>query len=234
MTLRLQSRKEKETNREYAYRILRSNIMTLHLPPGSVLNENELAEDLGISRTPVHEAIIKLKSEYLVDVFPQSSSRVSLIDLEIVKEGVFLRSVAEPAILQRIAGQTSPESLLLLKQNLEQQKSLLELDGDDNIDTYFNLDDEFHHIMYNIANKPKTWYSVKAICSHYDRVRYITAIIDKVDLKMLYSEHKTIYHLILLGQTSGFDVDQFYNNHLWKFQQDFENLTEQYANYFLL
>lgn len=69
MTIKISEKREKENNREYAYRLLRSNIMTLQLMPGATLNEGELTELLGISRTPIHEAIIMLKEESLVDVF---------------------------------------------------------------------------------------------------------------------------------------------------------------------
>ena len=58
MTIKISEKREKENNREYAYRLLRSNIMTLQLMPGATLNEGELTELLGISRTPIHEAII--------------------------------------------------------------------------------------------------------------------------------------------------------------------------------
>lgn len=231
MTLKLLKKKEKENNREYAYRLLRSNIMTLHLPPGTILNEGELADILGISRTPVHEAIIKLKSEYLVEVYPQSGSKVSLIDLEILKEGLFLRSTVEPVILKTIAGHINSDGLKPLKQNLESQLNALELE--DPIDTFFKLDDEFHRIMYNIANKPKTWYSIKSVSSHYDRVRYIDAIISKTDLMDIYNQHKNIYHLILMGITNDSELDQFYNRHLGTFQKNFERLVEQYSHYFL-
>lgn len=68
MGIRLLEKREKENNREYAYRTLRENIMTLELPPGETLNENELAEKMKVSRTPVHEAILMLKEEALAEV----------------------------------------------------------------------------------------------------------------------------------------------------------------------
>ena len=206
--------------------------MTLHLPPGTVLNESELSDILEISRTPVHEAIIKLTSEHLVEVYPQSASKVSLIDMELLKEGVFLRSTVELAIFRKICGQISSYELLPLKQNLDNQQIALE--SENPIDTFFKLDDAFHKIIYNIANKPKTWYSVKSISSHYDRVRYIDAILNETDLKSIYNQHKTIYHLILMGLTHDFDFDEFYIKHLGTFRKNFESLMEKYPHYFLI
>ena len=56
-----------ENNRAYAYRMLRKNIMTLQLQPGCQLSEAELGEQLAMSRTPVHEALMMLKSGSGVD-----------------------------------------------------------------------------------------------------------------------------------------------------------------------
>lgn len=232
MQIELPKRKEKETNREYAYRALRYNIMVLKLLPGTTLNEGKLSEIFNISRTPIHEAIIQLKSEHLVEVYPQSGSRVSLIDMSILKEGLFLRSVVEPVILKQIAGNINLEMLAPLKENLDMQKSILLEENP--IDIFFKLDDKFHQIIYNIANKSKTWYSIKSITTHYDRVRYIDAILNNTHLEFIYRQHKKMYNLILIGFTSDFNLDEFYENHLGIFRNNFEKLLEENSDYFLI
>lgn len=232
MELKLQNKKEKESNREYAYRILHSNIMTLQLPPGSILNEGELSQLLSVSRTPVHEAILRLRSEHLVNVYPQSASKVSLINVEYLKEGLFLRSIIEPAIIRKIAGIISSEDLLPLKHNLDQQ--LMSINSDDPISTFFQLDDDFHHIIYDLANKSNTWYSVKSVCSHYDRARYIDAILNKTDLNEIHNDHKKVYHYMLMGIAHNNEFDQFYQYHLHTFDKGFDNLIQYYPEYFLI
>ena len=52
--------------RETAYQLIRSRIINLDLKPNDVLNEKELVEEMGMSRTPIHEAIIMLSLEHLV------------------------------------------------------------------------------------------------------------------------------------------------------------------------
>ena len=54
-------KKHKETGKEYAYRVLKENIMSLELKPGELLSESDLSEKLSISRTPIREVIMKLK-----------------------------------------------------------------------------------------------------------------------------------------------------------------------------
>ena len=64
MTLEvLRERNPDENSRAYSYWALRRNIMLLRLEPGSVLNEAELSEQLGMSRTPIREALILLRNE---------------------------------------------------------------------------------------------------------------------------------------------------------------------------
>lgn len=136
MDIKMSNKKDNENNREYAYRILRNNIMKLSLLPGTTLNESELAEMFHMSRTPIHEAVIMLKEETLVKVYPQSASKVSYIDINIMKEGYFMRSVIEPKIISQIAGNMLKEHTELLRLNLEEQKAaILETE---NIDSFLS------------------------------------------------------------------------------------------------
>lgn len=100
--------------------------MTMQLLPGETLNEAELAEIFHVSRTPVHEAVIMLKEEMLVEVYPQSGSKVSYININTLKEGYFMRSVLEPEILATLAGSLSQDYVEKIKENLDLQKKVLE------------------------------------------------------------------------------------------------------------
>lgn len=81
-----EEQKPNETARDYAFRILRENIVSLKLKPGAAVSEKELADELGISRTPVREALIELSKMRVVEIFPQKKSKIALIDLELVEE----------------------------------------------------------------------------------------------------------------------------------------------------
>ena len=62
-------KKEKgENNKQFTYRILKKNIMKLSLKPGEEISEVEISEALNVSRTPVREAIVKLKEEKLINL----------------------------------------------------------------------------------------------------------------------------------------------------------------------
>ena len=67
--------------REVAYETIRSRIITMELKPGDELNDRELAQELGISRTPMREALIMLNIAHMVTIKPQSGTHVAPIDL---------------------------------------------------------------------------------------------------------------------------------------------------------
>lgn len=69
MDLLVPQPRPKESNREYACRVLRMNIMTFRLKPGEPLSEIEIAKLFQMSRTPVHEAITTLHNDWLIEIF---------------------------------------------------------------------------------------------------------------------------------------------------------------------
>lgn len=130
LPLLLDVRRMDENNRAYAYRMLRKNIMTLQLQPGCQLSEAELCEQLAMSRTPVHEALMMLKSEWLVDVLPQRGSIVSKISVPYLNEGFAMRRILEPALLRGLAGKLTREQLNEFQELLNRQNEDLYLDQD--------------------------------------------------------------------------------------------------------
>src|SRR3954464_1739569 len=97
------------TNRRVVYEALRRRVLTLELPPGAALSENELAAALGVSRTPVRESLILLAEEGLVQVFPQVGSFVSRVDPVKVADAQFLREAVELAALDDLPEVLDPD-----------------------------------------------------------------------------------------------------------------------------
>src|SRR6266567_5599154 len=91
------------SNRERVYAELRRRIVTLDLPPGGSLSENELAAQLSVSRTPVRESLILLAEEGLVQIFPKIGSFVARVDPERVADAQFLREAVELAALEDLS-----------------------------------------------------------------------------------------------------------------------------------
>ena len=95
--------------REVAYETIRSRIITMDLKPGDELNDRELAQELGISRTPMREALILLNNAHMVAIKPQSGTHVAPIDLHLMELEQFSRYTLEKEILTRMCGRLTPE-----------------------------------------------------------------------------------------------------------------------------
>ena len=109
--------------REVAYETIRSRIITMELKPGDELNDRELAQELGISRTPMREALIMLNIAHMVTIKPQSGTHVAPIDLKLMEMEQFARYTLEKEMLNRIRGKVPPEQEAVYRQLIEDTAS---------------------------------------------------------------------------------------------------------------
>ena len=105
--------------REQAYQTIRSRIITMELKPGDPLNDRELAEQMGISRTPMREALIMLNIAHMVDIKPQSGTHVAPIDLKRMELEQFARFTLEKEILNRVRGRLTEQQEQEYRQVIE-------------------------------------------------------------------------------------------------------------------
>ena len=134
------------TNRRVVYETLRRKVLTLELPPGAALSENELAAALGVSRTPVRESLILLAEEGLVQVFPQVGSFVSRVDPARVADAQFLREAVELAALDDLPAELDPDVVAELRRNLDAAAA----PGID-LEEFFELDEAFHQGLLRLS-----------------------------------------------------------------------------------
>lgn len=113
---------EKETCKEYVYRVLKDNIMSLELSPGEILSESDLSKKLNVSRTPIREVLIKLKAEKLIEVKPQAGTYVSQIDWNLIEEAIFIRYNLEKEALKEACENFSEDTLIEMEKCLFAQK----------------------------------------------------------------------------------------------------------------
>jgi DNA-binding GntR family transcriptional regulator len=191
-------REAAQSSREWAYRVLRDNIIHLHLVPGQAVGESDVAGALRLSRTPVREAFIRLAGEGLLDVHAQKGSFVSRIDRGRADEARFLRRVIETAIL-REAARAFPDPLRFeLAANLAMQRFCRQ---ERNYEKMFNLDNEFHRILYRGCGKERLWLHIKKFDSDLDRVR-VLRLSTKLSWDDVIDEHGRIVRLVT-GRTPG-------------------------------
>jgi DNA-binding GntR family transcriptional regulator len=218
-----------ENSKEYAYRVLKDNIMSLELKPGQNINESELSEQLNISRTPVREILMRLKEEHLIMVKPQIGTYVSLIDRQLVNEAYFMRYHLEKEVLRMACREFPEENLLELERNLISQKSIFGKQGKEL--EFHKLDIEFHGIIFSGLGLDEVWNSILKISTHYNRLRLLSEI--KYSNKDLIGQHEQFYKAIRSKDSEA--VEQLLEKHFSKPKENWESLfgeLSEYSNYF--
>ena len=174
------------TNRTFL--AIREAIMELNFLPGEIIRKHDICNALGVSRSPVSEALAKLRNEGLVEVVPQSGTFVSRFSLQDIKEGAFLREAIELACIEILASNISEQQLIDLNRNLKLQKVLAE---SDDYQGFYQLDAKMHGMIMdftgykNLAKVTKTgWVQV-------DRARQLLLPVDG-RLKKAFQEHRAV------------------------------------------
>lgn len=224
--MRLLERYPRETGREFALRVIKNNIIRLELEPGSHVSEKNLADEMGLSRTPVREALIELAKGGIVEIYPQRGSVVALIDYSLVEEARFMRSVMENAVVRLVCEMASPEDILKLGENLKLQEFYL-----DSTDTgrLMELDDEFHKLLFDIAQKSQSYLLMQNLTLHFDRVRNMALSAVK-ELKIV-QDHQAILEAI--RQRDAEKAGELMEIHLSRYKIDEEAIRRKYdARYF--
>lgn len=218
-------REKREYAREYVVRVLRHNIINLNLKPGQLVSENEIAEVLGISRTPVREAFIELSKESLVEIYPQKGTCISPIDMDVVEETRFLRCAVEKAIVQLCCDVLSHSDIVHLEENVRQQELCVERQ---NYKYLLSLDNSFHEYLFKACNKKMIYGLIKSAMAQFDRVRILNLL--EMDMEVTVKEHKQILEAIKNKEKEM--AEKFMEQHLTRVIFDMSYLKEKHPEYF--
>ncbi|MCC8190574.1 MAG: GntR family transcriptional regulator [Planctomycetes bacterium] len=224
--MRLPQRIPRETARDYAIRTLRQNIVTMDLEPGCMVSENELAQEMGLSRTPVREALIELSKSGIVEIYPQHGSMIARIDYDKVEEASFTRRVLETAVVREACRFAGPDDLRALDENLAFQRLYL-ANGD--TEKLLAVDNEFHRLLFSIAKKTLSFELMRSLSTHFDRVRQLSLIVLR-EVRIV-EDHQAIADAIRTGD--GDLAAAAMHRHLTRYQLDKDAIREKYARYFV-
>ncbi|MHC1762389.1 MAG: GntR family transcriptional regulator [Negativicutes bacterium] len=222
----IMNRSPQESSREYVYRLIRSNIMDLKYAPGSTISENEIAEQLNISRTPIREAIIRLVQENLIDVFPQRGTYVSLIDIRHVEESKFIRETLERRVMRLACVEFQEADLFQLQKFLVLQELCIQ---EKQFFQFYEHDSNLHGAIFAGCNKARTWEMIQQMNTHYNRVR-ILGISHAYELPELLAEHQAM--VAAIKNQNPVAGKRALDSHLNKVRMDLTKMMKDFPEYF--
>lgn len=223
--MKILDRRSSETAREYAFRIIKNNIVSLEFVPGTFVSENEIASSLGLSRTPVREAIIDLAKDYVIETIPQRGNLVTLIDLELVEEARFLRQVLDKAVIELACKSKNSEDIVKLEENVQLQEFYLEKKAYEKL---YELDDLFHETIYLMAKKTGIYEMRSNMMIHFDRVR--TLSVEAVDESQRVKDHKDMLEAIKKQDIKK--AVELVDVHMDRFLVDKDLIRDKHPEYF--
>jgi DNA-binding GntR family transcriptional regulator len=157
--------------REQIYGIVRRAIVTGRLLPGSAINEIEIAEKLGLSRTPVREAVKKISDEGLVDVMAQAGTFVAAISRSQVEEAYIIRIALEAESVARAAPLMTENHVHNLEEIIDRHDAALRRGR---FDEAIARDDDFHRSIAETSGLTTLWKVVDNCKAQMDRCRLQT------------------------------------------------------------
>jgi DNA-binding GntR family transcriptional regulator len=141
--------------REKAYDFLRESVLSDRLSPGARLTEEHLAKELGISRTPIREALQRLASEGLIKPLGTRGFIVSQDTRAEVEEIFEIRAVLEGYALRVICGRITDEVLEQLRQSVTDAEAAL---ASGSLDEVFQSNTRFHDILHSLISDKRRLY----------------------------------------------------------------------------
>ena len=174
------------TNRVYLS--LRKAIVGLRYAPGEALRKVEVCEALGVSRSPVSDAIARLAADGLVDVHPQAGTYVSRISMVEIREGAFIREALELAAIEHVARSVTDEQIGLLKRNLRIQRVMLD---EDDRTGFYEHDAQMHELLLSFTGYRRLGRISESVRAQLDRARQLL-LPAPGRLQEAYLEHETV------------------------------------------
>jgi DNA-binding GntR family transcriptional regulator len=182
--------------KDRAYEQIKRRLLNNDYPPGSFLSERQLADSLGMSKTPVKGALERLESEGFINVSPQQGIVVRELSVREIADQYEIRSVLESYTFRTVAGRLTPEQVARVRANLEAQARLR---GSGDVARGVDLDAAFHTQFVEFLGNGEVLRVIVQLRERMQRV--VTQVFrlspDRLDTS--YDEHAAIAAAVIDG-----------------------------------
>jgi DNA-binding GntR family transcriptional regulator len=186
-----------------AYAALKSAILDNIFPPGHFAAENDVAAQLGMSRTPVHEAAIRLQEEGLVEVLPRRGILVRAISSRDIREIYELTIALESMAAEVLAARSLSPAVKKTLARLETETKTMEIALKKNdLDKWAAADDRFHELLTGECGNGRLSRTASTIRDQTHRARLLTLRLRPIPVKSA-PEHRAIIEAIREGNPSA-------------------------------
>ena len=179
--------------RDVVFNTLRDAILTGKLVPGERLMENQLAEKLGVSRTPVREALRMLELENLVELVPRKGAQVLDMSEKDIVNILEVRSALEGLATSVACKKMTKEDLQQLKNmEVDFEKAVAEND----VEHFVDIDEDFHDLIFAATENDKLINIFRNLRIQLYRYRMAQAKNNETSMSTIVAYHRSIIRAI--------------------------------------
>jgi GntR family transcriptional regulator, rspAB operon transcriptional repressor len=224
--LPLAERSRRGPARAHVYAALRDAIVAGQLAPGRQISENELAALLGVSRTPIREALQRLSEERLVAIVPQLGTFVTHISEAAVGDAQFVREALECSAIRSTALRARDADLAALEAVIRRQDAAREAND---FDAFYVLDDELHHLLCDLSGHEIAWALSQRAKGHLNRIRRLSMPEPGYMMEMI-AEHRAVVAAVAAHDPD--EAERTLRHHLRMVLSTLPAIREQHPDYF--
>lgn len=220
---------DKSLNQQ-TYDRCRKDIMTFALKPGEPVSAAKLAERYHVSRTPAREALVLLSTEALVDIFPQSKSVISKINISRVRQEWFIRKTLEIGMIDAFFKNVSAADIEQMKAYAKRCEEIgMQPRNHETSYEYLVSDNKFHAVTYHVAGEMLAAELIESTMAHYSRVRLLVDL-DNAYKDRTVSDHSNLIRLIEAGNKE--EYRKVLTTHLGRVLGDLEQKSQELPDLF--
>ena len=208
------------------YGFIRDAIVSMELLPGQMISETALAEQFGVSRTPVREALIQLSNIGFVDVLPQRGTYVSKFSMDKILEARFIREALEVSVVTFLADHVTAKIVQAGEKIIAEHKVAAK---DDDPLAFQKLDDLFHQTLAGFTSYARVASLIEAEKAHMDRVRNLSLHISG-QYKRIIAQHNAIIKAIKTGSSA--EAAKAMSVHMKDVYNILEVIPQEHPEYF--
>lgn len=220
---------DKSLNQQ-TYDRCKKDIMTFALKPGEPVSAAKLAERYDVSRTPAREALVRLHSEGMVDIFPQSKSMISKINVSRARQEWFIRKTLEIGMTDAFFANVKPADIKEMRGYAKMCESIGEQPRNhESSYEYLVNDNKFHAVTYRVAGELLASEVISSTMAHYNRVRLLVDLDNEYKDRTV-SDHEDLIRLVEAGDKEGYR--RMLTVHLERVVGDIEAMRRQFPDLF--
>ncbi len=190
------------------YERIKESIIRGQLPPGAKLGEMQLAEKLGVSRTPLREAINSLEKDGFVDIFPRRGAYVKRHSLQEIQESLELREAMEGLAVRLAARHATPKIIQEMRNCF---RGFTRKTVENSLPSYAQQNVRFHSLIFQASHNQKLITIIRNLFDQMDMVRLHTIVLPGRARKSLMDHHRIIQ---LIEKRLGREAEKLLRTHI--------------------